>query len=66
MMLFGLISSTLFTAHALLLQMFRIGLGSVLLRVGLLIVLINRFGLYGAAIAAAIAICCRAGRSMCC
>ena len=54
--LFGLVSSTLFTVHALLRQVFRIGLAAVLLRVLLLIVLIERFGLYGAALAAAIAI----------
>jgi len=59
--LFGLVSSTLFTAHALLLQVFRIGLGAVVLRVILLIVFIDRFGLYGAALAAAIAICVEQG-----
>jgi lipopolysaccharide exporter len=53
---FGLVSATMFTAHALLPQVFSIGLGSVVLRVVLLIVFIGRYGLYGAAIAAAIAI----------
>jgi len=56
-MVFGVIGATLFAVHALLPQIFSIGLGSVLLRVALLIVFIDRFGLYGAAIAAAIAIC---------
>jgi hypothetical protein len=57
LMLFGQVSAVLFAAHALLPQMFAIGLGSVLLRIALLIVFIGRLGLYGAAIAAAIAIC---------
>ena len=50
---FGLVSATLFAAHALLRQAFSISLGSVLLRITLLIFLIARFGLYGAAIDAA-------------
>ena len=54
-------SATLFTVHALLPQVFSIGLASVLLRVALLIVFIGQFGLYGAAIAAAIAICVEQG-----
>ena len=58
---FGLVSATLFAAHALLRQAFSISLGSVLLRITLLIFLIARFGLYGAAIAAAIAICVEQG-----
>jgi lipopolysaccharide exporter len=56
-MLFGQVSAALFAAHALLPQMFIVGLGSVLLRIALLIVFIGRLGLYGAAIAVAIAIC---------
>jgi lipopolysaccharide exporter len=57
LMLFGQVSAALFAAHALLPQMFAVGLGSVLLRIALLIVFIGRLGLYGAAVAAAIAIC---------
>ena len=57
LMLFGQVSAALFAAHALLPQMFIIGLGSVLLRITLLIFFIGRLGLYGAAIAASIAIC---------
>jgi O-antigen/teichoic acid export membrane protein len=57
LMLFGQVSAVLFQAHALLPQMFAVGLGSVLLRIALLIFFIGRLGLYGAAIAAAIAIC---------
>jgi O-antigen/teichoic acid export membrane protein len=56
LMLFGLVSSTLFSAHALLREMFGIGLGILVLRVALLVFFIARFGLYGAAVAAAIAI----------
>jgi lipopolysaccharide exporter len=58
---FGLVSATMFAAHALLPQVFSIGLGSVLLRVVLLVFFIGRMGLYGAAIAAAIAICVEQG-----
>jgi O-antigen/teichoic acid export membrane protein len=56
LMLFGQVSAVLFAAHALLPQMFAVGLGSVLLRIALLIIFIGRLGLYGAAMAAAIAI----------
>ena len=56
LMLFGLVSSTLFSAHALLREMVGIGLGILVLRVALLIFFIERLGLYGAAIAAAISI----------
>jgi O-antigen/teichoic acid export membrane protein len=56
-MLFGQVSAALFAAHALLPQMFAVGLGSVLLRIALLIFFIGRQGLYGAAIAAALSIC---------
>jgi O-antigen/teichoic acid export membrane protein len=60
-MVVGVMSATLFAVHALLPQIFSIGLASVLLRVALLIVFIGQFGLYGAAIAAAIAICVEQG-----
>jgi len=58
---FGLISSTLFSAHGLLRQMFELSLAILILRVVLLIFLIARLGLYGAAIAAAIAIAIEQG-----
>jgi O-antigen/teichoic acid export membrane protein len=53
---FGLISGTLFSAHGLLRQMFELSVATLILRVALLIFLIDRMGLYGAALAAAIAI----------
>ena len=56
LMLFGLISATLFSAHGLLRQMFELTLAVLILRVALLIFFIARLGLFGAAIAVAIAI----------
>ena len=58
---FGLISSTLFSAHGLLRQMFELSLATLILRVVLLIFLIARLGLFGAAIAAAVAIAVEQG-----
>ena len=53
---FGMISATLFNAHGLLRLMFELNVATLILRVGLLIFFIGRMGLFGAAIAAAIAI----------
>ena len=58
---FGLISSTLFSAHGLLRQMFELSLATLILRVVLLIFFIDRLGLYGAALAVAIAIAAEQG-----
>jgi len=54
--IFGQISATLFSAHALLRQMVAINFVVMMVRIALLIFFIARLGLYGAAIAAAISI----------
>jgi O-antigen/teichoic acid export membrane protein len=53
---FGMISGTLFSAHGLLRQMFELSVATLILRVALLIFFIDRMGLFGAALAASIAI----------
>jgi lipopolysaccharide exporter len=58
---FGLISSTLFSAHGRLRQVFGVSLATLILRVVLLIVFINWRGLDGAALAVAIAIATEQG-----
>ena len=59
--LFGLISATLFSTHALLREIFAITVSMLIVRAGLLIFLIARLGLYGAAIATALAISIQQG-----
>ncbi len=58
---FGLISSTLFSAHGLLRQVFGLSLATLILRVVLLIVFIDWRGLDGAALAVAITIATEQG-----
>jgi lipopolysaccharide exporter len=51
---FGIISSSLFSAHAYLSVLFRVALVSMLLRVGLLVMLVPSYGIMGAALASGV------------
>lgn len=55
-MALGFVSSTLYSAHALLRPMFRIVLFAIAIRLVLLVLLVQRFGLIGCAVAASIAV----------
>jgi O-antigen/teichoic acid export membrane protein len=61
MTVFGMISATLIVTHGMLRQLFKISLATLILRVTLLIFFIGRLGLFGAALAAAIAIVAEQG-----
>jgi O-antigen/teichoic acid export membrane protein len=61
MTVFGMVSATLIVTHGMLRQMFKISLATLILRVTLLIFFIDRLGLFGAALAAALAIVAEQG-----
>jgi lipopolysaccharide exporter len=61
MTVFGMVSATLIVTHGMLRQLFKISLATLILRVTLLIFFIDRLGLFGGALAAALAIVAEQG-----
>lgn len=56
--IFGSVSATLFSAHAYLKSLFHIAIGTLVLRIALLLLLVPHHGLIGAALAVAISNAC--------